>query len=114
VAVLLLLLFALVGFSSASGTSSLETGAAKAIPATRVPTVIGLESPYAMRRVRRAGLVPAQTWCRTTATIWAVKSQRPTGGTTVPRGTRVTLRLVPAQSQGVRHTPCNAYRGPLP
>jgi beta-lactam-binding protein with PASTA domain len=110
VVVLLLLLVALVGFGSASGTASLETGT-RAIPATRVPKVTGLASASAVRRVRQAGLVPAQHRCRAAAIAWTVKSQRPAAGTTVPRGARVTLRLVP---EDVNHTPCNAYSGPLP
>ena len=109
--VLLLLLIAFFGFGSAS--SSGETKAT-AVPAARVPDVTGLASPYAERRVRQAGLVPAQTWCRAHAGAYAVKRQLPAAGTTVPRGSRVTLRLAPAQGQGVRQTPCNAYTGALP
>lgn len=112
---LLLMLFALVAFGFPSGTTSVEkTGEVRAVTATRVPNVIGVASPYAERRVRRAGLVPAQTRCRASATIWAVKSQRPAGGTTVPRGARVNLGLVPARRQGVHQTPCNSISGPLP
>ncbi len=106
--VLLFLLIALVGFtpfSSSSGESK-----ARAVPATQVPDVTGLASPSAERRVRQAGLVPAKTWCRAPASVYTVKSQRPASGTTVPRGTRVRLRLVPAQG----HTPCNAYSGARP
>ncbi len=108
---LLFLLIAL--FGSTLGSSS-GGGKATAVPAAHVPDVTGVASPYAERRVRQAGLVPTKTWCRTAASVYMVKSQRPAGGATVPRGSRVTLRLVPAQGQGVRHTPCNAYSGARP
>lgn len=103
------LLLLLVGLFVTSGTSEVQTGVTN-VQATRVPNVTGLTVVRAMRRVRRAGLVATQTRCAASATVWSVKSQRPTAGRMVPRGSRVQLRLVPAQ----RHTPCNAYSGPLP
>jgi beta-lactam-binding protein with PASTA domain len=113
VIVLLLLLAASIGLWAAPGKATFESGTVRAVPAARVPNVTGLETRYAVRRVRRAGLVPAQTRCRASASIWAVRSQRPAAGRTVPKGTRVILRLEPVHSQGVR-TPCSAYSGPLP
>ena len=104
--VLLLLILGLFYGFGASG----ETGVTSAVPATRVPNVTGLAPAAAARRIRLAGLVPAQARCRASAAIWAVRSQRPSAGRTVPRGTRVLVRLAPAQ----RHTPCNAYSGTLP
>jgi beta-lactam-binding protein with PASTA domain len=110
VIVLLLLLAATIGLWAAPGEATFESGTVRAVPTARVPHVTGLAAGRAERRVRRAGLAPTATRCSSSASIWAVKSQRPAGGATVPRGTRVTLRLVPARS----HTPCNAHSGPLP
>jgi beta-lactam-binding protein with PASTA domain len=106
VVLLLLILGLFYGFGASHG----ETSVTSAAPAARVPNVTGLAPAAAARRIRLAGLVPAQARCRASAAIWAVRSQRPSAGSTVPRGARVLVRLAPAQ----RHTPCNAYSGTLP
>jgi beta-lactam-binding protein with PASTA domain len=106
----LVMLLATLFLWGAPGTSSFESGTATVTPAARVPAVTGLSAASAVRRVRNVGLVPAQARCRAEASAWRVKSQKPAAGTSVPRGARVTLQLVPTQG----HTPCNAYSGPLP
>jgi beta-lactam-binding protein with PASTA domain len=111
VIVLLLLLIAFFGFGSVSSSGESK---ARAVPAARVPAVTGFATPNAERRIRQAGLVPAQTWCRARASVYAVRGQLPAAGTTVPRGSRVTLRLAPAQGQGIPQMPCNAYTGARP
>ena len=107
---MIVLLLLILGLFYGFGTSQVDTSVTSAVPATRVPNVTGLAPAAAARRIRLAGLVPAQARCRASAAIWAVRSQRPSAGSTVPRGTRVLVRLAPAQ----RHTPCNAYSGTLP
>jgi len=106
VVLLLLILGLFYGF----GTSQGETSVTSAVPVTRVPNVTGLAPASAARRIRGAGLVPAQARCNAAAAIWSVRSQRPSAGSTVSRGSRVLLRVAP----GRRHTPCNAYSGTLP
>jgi beta-lactam-binding protein with PASTA domain len=106
VVLLLLILGLFYGF----GTSQGETSVTSAVPVTRVPNVTGLAPASAARRIRGAGLVPAQARCSAAAAIWSVRGQRPSVGSTVSRGSRVLLTIAPAR----RHTPCNAYSGTLP
>jgi beta-lactam-binding protein with PASTA domain len=106
VVLLLLILGLFYGF----GTSPGETSVTSADPVTRVPNVTGLAPASAARRIRGAGLVPAQARCSAAAAIWSVRGQRPSVGSTVSRGSRVLLTIAPAR----RHTPCNAYSGTLP
>jgi beta-lactam-binding protein with PASTA domain len=106
VVLLLLILGLFYGF----GTSQGETSVTSAVPVTRVPNVTGLAPASAARRIRGAGLVPAQARCSAAAAIWSVGGQRPSVGSTVSRGSRVLLTIAPAR----RHTPCNAYSGTLP
>jgi beta-lactam-binding protein with PASTA domain len=106
----IVLLLLILGLLYGSGASHGETSVTSAVPATRVPNVTGLAPAAAARRIRGAGLVPAQARCNAAAAIWSVRSQRPSAGSTVSRGSRVLLRVAP----GRRHTPCNAYSGTLP
>jgi beta-lactam-binding protein with PASTA domain len=106
VVLLLLILGLFYGF----GTSQGETSVTSADPVTRVPNVTGLAPASAARRIRGAGLVPAQAHCNAAAAIWSVSSQSPSAGSRVSRGSRVHLRVAPVR----RHTPCNAYSGTLP
>jgi beta-lactam-binding protein with PASTA domain len=106
----IVLLLLILGLLYGSGASHGETSVTSPVPATRVPNVTGLAPAAAARRIRGAGLVPAQARCNAAAAIWSVRSQRPSAGSTVSRGSRVLLRVAP----GRRHTPCNAYSGTLP
>ena len=107
---MVVLLLLILGLFYGFGTSQGETSVTSAVPVTRVPNVTGLAPASAARRIREAGLVPAQARCNAAAAIWSVRSQRPSAGSTGSRGSRVLLRVAPAR----RHTPCNAYSGTLP
>ena len=107
---MVVLLLLILGLFYGFGTSQGETSVTSAVPVTRVPNVTGLAPASAARRIRGAGLVPAQARCNAAAAIWSVRSQRPSAGSAVSHGSRVLLRVVPAR----RHTPCNAYSGTLP
>jgi beta-lactam-binding protein with PASTA domain len=106
----IVLLLLILGLLYGSGASHGETGVTSAVPATRVPNVTGLAPASAARRIRGAGLVPAQARCNAAVAIWSVRSQRPSAGSMVSRGSRVFMRVAPAR----RHTPCNANSGTLP
>ena len=107
---MVVLLLLILGLFYGFGTSQGETSVTSAVPVTRVPNVTGLAPASAARRIRGAGLLPAQARCNAVAAIWSVRSQRPSAGSTVSHGSRVLLRVAPAR----RHTPCNAYSGTLP
>ena len=74
--------------------------------ATRVPDVRGLEIPYAVARIHRAGLRAATAGYRCdeskTHQRYAVLGQRPKPGALTSRGRLVILRLDFMHSQGVR------------
>jgi hypothetical protein len=112
VAILLVLLalFGLVLGGVGSGSSS-SSGSVRAapVPAATVPSVTGAYGRYAVPRLRAAGLVPVQRWCRARAVEYAVARQSIAGGTVVPRGSRVRIFLVPALNSGVKHPPCNSF-----
>jgi beta-lactam-binding protein with PASTA domain len=113
VALILVLLAMLGGVFAAwgigSGSSSSGRVQAETIPAAEVPTVTGLREQSAQQRLRSAGLVPVERWCRARAVEYAVGRQSIAAGTVVPRGTRVRLFLVPALGSGVKHPPCNSF-----
>ena len=107
---MIVLLLLILGLFYGFGTSQSETSMTSAVPVTRVPNVTGLAPASAARRIRGAGLVPAQARCNAAAAIWSVRSQRPSAGSTVSRGSGVLLPIAPTR----RRTPCNAYSGALP
>jgi beta-lactam-binding protein with PASTA domain len=107
--VLLLLLLAVFGFTY-GGSASVETGTTAAVPAERVPSVVGLASPYAGNRIRSAGLAPVSRWCAGGSFPgYAVARQRPAAGAVVPKGSPVRIFLVPAVGQGDRHPSCSRF-----
>jgi beta-lactam-binding protein with PASTA domain len=110
---LLLVLLALFGFVFAGvgsgSTSSSRSVQAQPVPAATVPSVTGSYGRYAVPRLRAAGLVPVQRWCRARAVEYMVARQSIAAGTVLPRGSRVRIFLMPALGSGVKHPPCNSF-----
>jgi beta-lactam-binding protein with PASTA domain len=113
---LLLIMLALFGFAFFTPNHAAPSGGGRAeeIPAATVPTVTGLSTRYAVRRLRAAGLVAEERWCTARAVEYAVRRVQPREGTVVPRGMRVRLYLVPALGSGVRQPVCKRFVGAKP
>jgi beta-lactam-binding protein with PASTA domain len=106
------MLLALIAWAYPNSGST--DSSAKPVPAARVPTVTGLSSQAAIRRVSAVGLAPVNRWCGAQAGQYTVVRQRPAGGTVVPRGTKVRMVLAPATGKRVAQPACNAVAGPKP
>jgi hypothetical protein len=108
---LVLILLALFGLLIGGSGSRSSSGSVQAqpVPAATVPSVTGSYGRYAVPRLRAAGLVPVQRWCRARAVEYAVARQSVAAGTVVPRGSRARIFLVPALGSRVKHPPCNSF-----
>jgi hypothetical protein len=108
--VVLLVLFGfLIGGVGSGSTSSSGSGQAQPVPTATVPSVTGSYGRYAVPRLRAAGLVPVQRWCRARAVEYAVARQSIAAGKVVARGSQVRIFLVPALGSGVKHPPCKSF-----
>ena len=79
--------------TTTSGTTTSGTTTTRTATTVRVPNVVGLQQSRAQRRLNAAHLRSRVVYVSSSKPSGRVVSQRPSGGTTVRRRSRVTIRV---------------------